>query len=116
MKILVCGSTRLRNAEKLIELLDELHEQSAITCLVNGGARGADLLSSRWAHSKSITVKKFNVDSAPTKEAFCALNDRMLKEETPDLVLAVNPGPISDDLTRKATERRIRTITYSLSD
>jgi hypothetical protein len=45
MKMLVCGSTRLRNAEKLIELLDELHEQSNITCLLNGGARGADLLA-----------------------------------------------------------------------
>jgi hypothetical protein len=88
MKILVCGSTRLRNAEKLIELLDELHEQSTITCLVNGGARGADLLASQWAHSKSITVKRFKVES----------------------------GPISDDLTRKASDRQIRTITYSFSD
>ena len=116
MKILVCGSTRLRNAEKLIELLDELHEQSAITCLVNGGARGADLLASQWAHTKSITVKKFKIDSAPTKDAFCALNDKMLNEEPPDLVLAVDPGPISDDLARKASERQIRTITYNLSD
>lgn len=116
MKVLVCGSTRLRNAEKLIELLDELHEQSNITCLVNGGARGADLLASQWAHSKSITVKRFKVDSAPTKDAFCALNDKMLNEEPPDLVLTVDPGTISYDLTRKATERQIRTITCSLSD
>ena len=39
MKILVCGSTRLRNAEKLIELLDELHEQSTITCLAEHGEK-----------------------------------------------------------------------------
>ena len=112
MKILVCGSTRLRNAEKLIELLDELHEQSAITCLINGGARGADLLASKWAHSKSIPVKRFKVNSTPTQDAFYAPNDKMLGEEQPDLVLAMDPGPISDDLTRKATERQIRTITH----
>jgi hypothetical protein len=40
----------------------------------------------------------------------------MLNEEPPDLVLAVDPGPISDDLTRKASDRQIKTITYNLSD
>lgn len=109
-------STRYKDANELDALLDELHKSSPITSIINGTARGVDLLASQWAHSKSIALKRFKVDSAPTKDAFYALNDKMLNEELPDLVLAVDPGPVSDDLTRKATARQIRTITYHLKD
>ena len=107
MKVPVCGRTGIRGAEKLNDLLEELHGRSAITCLANGGARGIDLLASQWAQRTCITVKSFKIDTAPTAEAFCTLNDKMLNEESPDLVLAIDPGPISDDLTRKATGRKI---------
>ena len=101
MKILVCGSTRIRNAEKLIELLDELHEQSAITCLVNGGARGADLLASQWAHSKSITVKKFKIDSAPTKDAFNSPLKPMPARNAAMLITTNESSWIDEELTMK---------------
>ncbi|MFW6226284.1 MAG: DUF2493 domain-containing protein [bacterium] len=54
MKIAVIGSRNFTDYELLKSKLDKIHERKIITCIVSGGAKGADKLSERWADENGI--------------------------------------------------------------
>lgn len=57
--------------------------------IINGDARGADRLSSVWAESNNIPIRKFPADwDLHGKRAGPIRNSQMLREGTPDLVIA----------------------------
>ncbi|MCB9959687.1 MAG: DUF2493 domain-containing protein [Rhodospirillaceae bacterium] len=103
MKVLVCGGSRYGDEKALFARLDAIHAERPITLVINGGARGADLLSSRWARSRGVTLQVFHADRRQQGDgAFFALNARMLAETCPDLVLAFPSGAVTADLVRRA--------------
>lgn len=54
MKLAVVGSRGFNDYELLKSKLDAIHSRKPITCIVSGGARGADKLSEKWADENNI--------------------------------------------------------------
>lgn len=92
MKVLVCGGRDFRDWALLRKVLDDLHETSPITEIIEGGARGADALAGKWAKERNIPLRvfpanwdKYGGDAGPIR------NLQMLEEGKPDFVVAF-PG------------------------
>ena len=62
IRVLVCGGRNFKDSRKLAAVLDQLHVTDGISWLVNGGATGADILSSRWARARSIAYSEVLAD------------------------------------------------------
>ena len=59
MKLAVVGSRTFNDYELLKSKLDIIHKRRKITCIVSGGAKGADSLSERWAKENNIETLIF---------------------------------------------------------
>lgn len=104
MKVLVCGGSNYQDRETLFGSLDDLHAETPVTLIINGGARGADLLSSQWAKARGIALEVFKADHRALHiDAFIALNAAMLEATRPDLILAFPGGPITADMNTRAS-------------
>lgn len=104
--ILVCGGRNFQDKEYLFSALDDLckergwvyPEDELGNCLpnvvvVNGKAKGADLLSSDWAIINWCELKECPADwDKYGKAAGFIRNKQMLEEEKPDLVVAFPGG------------------------
>lgn len=112
MKVIVCGSSRFQGKRQLFEVLDALHAQTPITAIINGGARGADLLASQWARERSVALIRYRaaIDLAGRRQAFLDLNAPMLSEQHPDLILAFPGGEVSADLIARAQAAGINVV------
>jgi len=62
MKLAVVGSRDFDYYPVLKEKLDIIHEKKIITCIVSGGASGADSLGERWAKENNIETQIFYPD------------------------------------------------------
>ena len=62
MRICVCGGRDYQDAEKVNHILSRIHHIKPISSLMNGGAKGADKLSSDWAISNAIPLVVINAD------------------------------------------------------
>lgn len=62
MKVLVCGSSRNQDRMHVFTVLDAIHRDTPATLIMNGGARGADYLSSEWAKARGILLRVFRTD------------------------------------------------------
>lgn len=86
MKVLVCGSRHFNDYGLLEETLDGL---LSVTEVIEGEAKGADILARRWATLRGIEVRRFPADwEKYGKAAGSIRNIQMLKEGKPDLVVA----------------------------
>jgi len=112
VKVIVCGSSRFQDKRQLFEVLDGLHAQTPVTAIINGGARGADLLASQWARERSVALIRYRaaIDLARGPQAFLDLNARMLSEQRPDLILAFPGGEVSADLIARAQTAGINVL------
>jgi len=54
--VLVCGGRDFQDRDLLESFLDRLHAEESVDMLVQGGARGADLLAGIWAMSRGIPM------------------------------------------------------------
>lgn len=91
MKVLVCGSRHFNDFGLLENVLKDLD----ITVLIEGEARGADLLARRYAEGRGIPVNAFPaLWDKHGKAAGPIRNTQMLAEGKPDLVVAFR-GPNS---------------------
>lgn len=85
MKVLVCGSRHFQDRTRLNEILFSL----PITEVIEGGARGADRLSSDWAVQNGIPTKRFPANwELHSKRAGPIRNQQMLDEGKPEMVVA----------------------------
>lgn len=108
MKVIVCGASRSQNREEVFDALDAFHAREAITLLINGGARGVDLFSSEWARSRSVPLQTYKAAHWETgTKAFFGVNEQMLAEQSPALVLAFPGGTVTDHLVSLAQRRGI---------
>lgn len=90
MKVLVCGGKDFADVEKLYSELDRIHASTRISCIIEGGARGADYLAARWSAKNDLTHhKRFKADWALHGRAAGPIrNQKMLDEGKPNLVVA----------------------------
>jgi hypothetical protein len=95
ISILVCGGRDFDDAYFISYVM--LRTFNSGDTLIEGGAKGADLLAKRWAIKNNIEVKTFEADwNKYGKRAGFIRNSQMLKEGKPDLVIAFPGGKGTD--------------------
>jgi hypothetical protein len=62
MKLAVVGSRTFNNYDLLKCKLDVIHEKKVITCIISGGAKGADSLAEKWSKENNIETLIFKPD------------------------------------------------------
>ena len=116
MRMLVCGGRHFDNASWLRVTLDEMHKNEPVSCLIEGGALGADRLAREWAIRAGAEVMTFDADwMAHGKKAGPMRNRRMLQEGMPDLVVAFPGGAGTANLLNQARWRGIQTAIFTES-
>lgn len=89
MRVLVCGSRDYDNAAAMNTILLFVNATRGITAIIQGEARGADLMAKAWAIKHNIRHIDFPADwKKYGKAAGPIRNKQMLDEGQPDLVLA----------------------------
>jgi hypothetical protein len=106
VKILVTGGRDFTHQHMVDVVLDRLHKMMPVTCVVHGGARGADYLCDAWAKRNSVTVKEYSVTKEDYerfgKAAPLIRNSKMLDNENPDLVIVFQGNNGTADMLGKA--------------
>lgn len=100
MRVLVCGGRDFVDALDVERILRPVWKQ--ITCLIHGGAPGADQLAGLWALDNNVPVKVFKAKSDHQRVAGSYRNRRMLEEGKPDYVIAFPGGKFTKDMIVKA--------------
>lgn len=104
MRVLVCGGRDFKDYGLCLSYMDRLHAEVGITCIIHGGARGADELAdwwaSRWAGIESVEYEadwdKHGRAAGPIR------NQLMLDEGRPQIVVAFPGGRGTADMVRRA--------------
>lgn len=98
MKIIVTGGRDFTDYVEVKQVLDFYHGSEGVELLVEGGARGADLLANKWAHENNVTVETFDCTAEDWerygKAAGNIRNRRMLDAHLDAHVVGF-PGPKS---------------------
>lgn len=117
MRVIVAGGRGFSHIGVLFQKLDELHEQSPITIIIHGGARGADAMAGKWCEDRLgvapiVFPAKWNthkIAAGPIR------NQQMIDEGMPDLVVLFPGGNGTRDMERRAKSAGIPTIRYEMA-
>lgn len=121
MRVLVCGGRDFDDFEAIENFLNEGHQVTPISLLIQGGQRGwsetknewvgADWLASEWA--RKYQVPFVNEPALWDKEGRAAgplRNGRMLEKWTPDIVIAFPGGRGTLNMINQANAAGIQVI------
>lgn len=100
LRVLVCGGRDFEDALDVERILRPIWKQ--ITCLIHGGATGADALAGLWAERNGVPVLVFKADWDRGRVGGPIRNQRMLDEGKPDYVIAFPGGKGTKDMILKA--------------
>lgn len=99
MRLLVCGGRYYSDRDRLRSLLDRVLREKGISCIIDGGASGADTLASYWARSNGIRNERYYADwDKFGKRAGYLRNLWMLEEGMPDGVIAFPGGKGTENM------------------
>lgn len=101
--VLVCGGRDFADRELVFRVLDEI----APSVVANGGADGADLLSTEWAGQRRVSVRVFPAFWKRDGKAGPMRNQRMLECNKVDLVVAFPGGRGTADMVARARKAGI---------
>ena len=112
MKILVCGGRRYDDNLHVFRVLNMIHEDNPITCVVHGAATGADSLGQAWAIHEGIEEKPYPADWDKWGFAAGPIRNSFMLKDNPDIELVVVfPGHKgTNDMRTKAERADIQTI------
>ena len=112
MRVLVCGGRNFYNKALIKRTLDELHKKTPITCLIHGGASGADFLANHWATAYGgMPQEEYPYKLGGTSKAAGLIrNLMMLVQGKPNLVVAFPGGKGTADMVRKARKAGIKVM------
>lgn len=111
MRVLVCGGRDYNHRGRVTDVLCKLHMEAGISCIIEGGARGADRMAREWAQVCIVPIETFEADwENQGTFAGPARNKRMLDEGKPDLVIAFPGGKGTADMVRKARKAGVGVI------
>ncbi len=111
--VLVCGGRDYNDKAKVFETLDSIHGRSTIDVLVQGGARGADLLGARWTFftAPPVEMHEYRADWGKYgKRAGFVRNQTMLNSENVNLVVAFPGGNGTADMVARAKRANIPVV------
>lgn len=106
MRLLVCGGRDYFKRDKVFAALDRVIEKRTVEYVIHGGATGADSLAGQWAEARGIPCRVFAVTREDWrthgKAAGPMRNDRMLRDGSPDGVVAFPGRSGTTDMVRRA--------------
>lgn len=89
MRVLVCGSREFNDKPMLFKVLDRIHGDTPIKCIIWGGAPGADTYGWDWAEARGIASAVFPANwSRYGRQAGMMRNRQMITRGKPDIVVA----------------------------
>lgn len=116
MKVIICGGREFDNYDAVKETMDAvvLH-YGDVTAVVQGGARGADLLGRKWAIENNIPYEQYDADWARYgKAAGFMRNQEMLEESGANLVVAFPGGNGTYDMVKRARRHGVEIVNVSV--
>jgi hypothetical protein len=104
MKALICGGRDFLDDVRLAESIIEVQRvKGKISCVIQGGARGADRLAKDWAIVSGIPMIEMPANWLfYGKSAGAIRNASMLQFGKPDIVIAFPGGRGTADMIKKA--------------
>ena len=113
MRVCVTGGRTFDDANLLNGVLDALHAERGVDCVIHGKAQGADMMADAWARNHGIKVfrrranwVKYGMAAGPIR------NGELLRLGRPDLVLAFPGGKGTADMMRQADKAGVPVKTY----
>jgi hypothetical protein len=104
MRILVCGGRWYNNYPLVSEVLYDYID--IVSCIIHGGAKGADNLAGLWAKANDILVEEYKADwNRYGKRAGYLRNKQMI-----DIVIAFPGGKGTANMVKLSREARIQTL------
>ena len=107
-RVLVCGGRDYNGDQPwnhVMAVLGDLHDETPIAAIIQGGASGADCLARCWADMYGVKCVTVPADwETHGKAAGPIRNRRMLMDFKPDLVVAFPGGRGTADMVRQARE------------
>ena len=102
-KAIVCGGRDFEDYEGLSGVLDKIVKLYQVTAIVQGGARGADMLARRWALENGFPLEQYDEEcSTYGKSAGPIRNQQMLEESGATVVIAFPGGNGTYDMIKRA--------------
>lgn len=102
-RVLVCGGRDYADGGAVHRALWAVSQRQRISLVIEGGARGADMLGRLWALKRAIPVFTFPADwTRYGNAAGPARNAKMLKLARPHLVVAFPGGAGTADMVSRA--------------
>ncbi|TBW33578.1 DUF2493 domain-containing protein [Siculibacillus lacustris] len=111
MRVLVTGGRDYQDFNRVGAVLGKLKAEHGIECVITGCADGADRWARNWARLHQTDLAMFAarwlVDG---RKAGPLLNQRMIDEGKPDLVVAFPGGRGTADMVRRAKAASIEVM------
>lgn len=103
-KILVCGGRDFSDLKQMFSVLDYLHAKYQISCVVNGGAPGADSLACLWAARNNVAESVHYADWSVHGKSAGPIRNQLMLELHPDIkaVIAFPGGAGTKDMIDRA--------------
>lgn len=89
MKVLVCGGRDYSDHEELYSYMDAIHGQTPITCVIHGGAKGADTLAGIWAVQNNLPVVAYPADWKKHGRAAGPIRNKQMLDDNPDIARVI---------------------------
>jgi hypothetical protein len=103
MRVLICGGRDFADKRLVMTTMAQVEERGAITCVIEGGYRGADEIGKLWAEWKGLPVLEVKANwKHYGKRAGPVRNQWMLDLCRPDLVVAFPGGSGTEDMILRA--------------
>lgn len=112
-KVLVCGGRKFDNERLIYRELDEYHERTSISHLIQGGAPGVDTIARDWARSRGVqpvtceALWDYYRQHGSSKAAGPIRNRAMLLL-SPDIVLAFPGGAGTSNMVQIALKAKLK--------
>jgi len=99
VRLLVFGGRYYSDRSAAFWALDQVHAASPVTCVIHGGARGADALGDSWAHARGIYTERVRAEwETHGRRAGMLRNARMLAEFAPAYAVGFPGGRGTADM------------------
>jgi hypothetical protein len=109
-KVLVTGGRGFSDREVLFRVLDGIHNDTGITHLIHGAARGADSLAGQWARERGVQEVACPANWNVHGRRAGYLRNRAMAELQPELVVAFPGGIGTNMMVEMAEEHGIKVI------
>jgi predicted Rossmann-fold nucleotide-binding protein len=113
MRVIVCGGRYYIDYKTLCIVLNEIHAESTITCVVYGGATGADKLAMCWAVSNGIQHESHPANWKEYGKSAGPRRNREMSSSGADLCVAFPGGRGTEDMIRCAKRAGIKVTTIN---